>query len=237
MHVSPSRNPGRVAGIWYLLLIVVGLPGLAIIPGRLFVRGNAAATVANIAAHERLFRFGILSDIAGAVILIFLVMAFYRLFEGVDRNLAALVVIFGGVMPAVVAFVNVVGSFGALMIAKEAGFLSIFDPPQREALAMLLLRLRDHQDTAAETLWGVWLFPLGTLVYRSRFLPRFLGVWLVLGGCGWIAVSLAGILLPDNQDQALAWAQPLCLSEVALVLWLLVRGARPLERTTGAALR
>jgi hypothetical protein len=69
--VSPSGNPGRVAGIWYLLLIVVGLPGLAIIPGRLFVRGNAAATIANIAAHERLFRFGILSDMAGAVILIF----------------------------------------------------------------------------------------------------------------------------------------------------------------------
>lgn len=222
-------NPGRAAGIWYLLLIVVGVPGLAIIPSRLFVRDNAAATVANIAAHERLFRLGILSDLAGAVILIFLVMSFYRLFQGVDRKLAALVVIFGGVMPATIAFVNVVWSFGALMIAQGqgTGFLVAFDQPQREALTMLLLRLRDHQFTAAETLWGVWLFPLGTLVYRSRFLPRFLGLWLVLGGCGWVAVSLAGILWPDAQDRALGWAQPFCLSEVALVLWLLVRGARP----------
>ena len=228
------RNPGRIAGIWYLLLIVVGVPGLAIIPGRLFVRGDAAATAANIAAHERLFRFGILSDLAGAVILIFLVMAFYRLFEGVDRNLAALVVIFGGVMPAVVTFVSVVSSFGALMIVQGADFLSVFDPPQRQALAMLLLRLRDHQNTAAEALWGVWLFPLGTLAYRSRFLPRVLGVWLVLGGCGWVAVSLAGILLPQSQDKALAWAQPFCLSEVALVLWLLIRGADPISAASPA---
>jgi hypothetical protein len=100
---------------------------------------------------------------------------------------------------------------------------------------MLLLRLRDHQFTAAETLWGVWLFPLGALVYRSGFLPRFLGVWLVLGGCGWIGVSLAGVLLPDYQERALAWAQPLCLSEVALVLWLLIRGARPPALPTGTA--
>jgi hypothetical protein len=223
-------NPGRVAGTWYLLLVVVGLPGLAIIPGRLFVRGDAAATVANIAGHERLFRFGVLSDLAGAVILVFLVMAFYRLFESVDRNLAALVVIIGGVMPAVVTFVGVVSSLGALMIAQGADFLSVFDTPQRDALAMLFLRLRDQQNTAAETLWGVWLFPLGLLVYRSRFLPRFLGVWLILGGAGWVALSLSGILFPQYQDKVFLITQPACIGEMALVLWLLIRGARPPAR-------
>ena len=227
MGVNATRNPGRVAGIWYLLVIVVGVPGLAVIPGRLIVRADAAATAANLAAHETLFRLGILSDVAGAVLLIFLVMAFHRLFAGVDRNLAALVVIFGGVMPALLTFVSAAESFGALMIAQAPAFLSGFDAAQRNALAMLLLRLRDHQTTAAEMLWGVWLFPLGALAYRSRLLPRFLGVWLLLAGCGWVAVSLAGILLPQYQDRALAYTQPFCLGEVALVLWLLIRGAQP----------
>ena len=122
-----ARNPGRVAGLWYLLLIIVGPLRLIYIPSKLFVRGNAAATVNNIAAHEFLFRMGIASELAGAVILIFLTLAFYRLFVAVDRTLATLVVILGGVMPAVIYFVGVVDDFGALMVVTRANFLSVFD--------------------------------------------------------------------------------------------------------------
>jgi Domain of unknown function (DUF4386) len=152
--MRPTHNPGRVAGFWYLLLIVIGPLRLIYIPGKLFVTGNAAATVNNIAAHELLFRLGIIADLAGAVILIFLTLVFYRLFSGVDRNLAVLVVIFGGVMPALIYFVGVVSDFGVLTFVRGAGFLSVFDKPQRDALAMLFLKLRDHQNTAAEILWG-----------------------------------------------------------------------------------
>src|SRR5437667_9639558 len=106
--MSSTRNPGRVAGLWYLLLVLIGPLRLIYIPSKLFVSGNAAATVNNIAAHQLLFRLGIVADLAGAVILIFLVLAFYRLFKSVDRNLAVLVVIFGGVMPASIYFVTVV---------------------------------------------------------------------------------------------------------------------------------
>ena len=93
--MSSTRNPGRVAGFWYLLLVVIGPLRLVYIPSKLFVSGNATATANNIAAHQWLFRFGIVSDLVGAVVLIFLAMAFYRLFQGVDQNLAVLVVIFG----------------------------------------------------------------------------------------------------------------------------------------------
>src|SRR5713226_2929625 len=111
--MRPNHNPGRVAGFWYLLLIIIGPLRLIYIPSKLFVSGNAAATVNNIAAHELLFRLGIASDLAGAVILIFLTLAFYRLFAGVDRHLAVLVVILGGAVPAVIYFVGVVSDFGA----------------------------------------------------------------------------------------------------------------------------
>jgi Domain of unknown function (DUF4386) len=147
--MTSTRNPGRVAGLWYLLLVIIGPLRLIYIPNKLFVHGDAAATVNNIAAHEWLFRLGIVADLAGAVVLVFLTLAFYRLFAGVDRNLAVQVVIFGGVMPALLYFVGVVDDLGALMVARGADFLSVFDKSQQDALAMLFLKLRDHQNTGA----------------------------------------------------------------------------------------
>jgi hypothetical protein len=225
--MSSTYNPGRVAGFWYLLLCVIGPLRLIYIPTKLFVPGNATATVNNIAAHELLFRVGIAGDLAGAVILIFLTLAFYRLFKGVDQNLAVLVVILGGVMPALIYFVGVVSDFGALIVVRGADFLSVFDKPQRDALAMLFLRLRDHQNTAAEILWGLWLFPLALLVYRSRFLPRFLGVWLAIGGFAYVILSLTGELLPQYQEKVFTYSQPALFGELAIMLWLVIKGAKP----------
>src|ERR1017187_6446846 len=179
-----------------------------------------------MAAHEMLFRLGIAADLVGAFVLVLLTLAFYRLFAEVNRNLAVQVVIFGGVMPALIYFVGVVDDFGVLMVVRNADFLSVFDKPQRDALAMLFLKLRDSQNTAAEMLWGVWLLPLAMLVWRSRFLPRFLGVWLALGGFAYIALSLAEVLLPQYQGKVFAISQPAFFGEIALMLWLLIKGAR-----------
>jgi len=225
--MSSTRNPGRVAGFWYLLLVLGGPIRLIYIPNKLFVHGNASATASNIAAHEWLFRFGIVSDLFCAVILIFLTLAFYRLFKGVDQNLAVLVVILGGVMPALIDFVSVVSDAAALMVVRGADFLSVFDKPQRDALAMLFLRLRDHQNTAAEILWGLWLFPLAILTYRSRFLPRFLGVWLVINGFAYVLLSFTGLLLPQYENKLFILSQPALFGELALMLWLVIKGAKP----------
>src|SRR5438105_12422512 len=113
--MSWTRNPGRVVGFWYLLLVLGGPLRLIYIPNKLFVHDNAAATASNIAAHEWLFRFGMLSDLFGAVVLIFLVLAFYRLFKGVDQQHVVLLVSVGGVRPALVNSVNVAGDPAALM--------------------------------------------------------------------------------------------------------------------------
>lgn len=233
--MSPTRNSGRVAGFWYLLLILIGPLRLIYIPSKLFVEGNAAATVNNIAAHEWLFRFGIVADLVCGVILILLVLAFYRLFKEVDQTLAVMVVIFGGVMPALLIFVGVVSDAAALMVVRGADFLSAFDKPQRDALAMLFLKLRDHQNTAAEILWGVWLFPLALLVYRSRFLPRFLGIWLALGGLAYVMLSLTGELLPQYQEKVFTYAQPAFFGELAFMLWLVIKGAMPNAKGSPAA--
>jgi hypothetical protein len=227
--MSSARNPGRVVGYWYLLLVLLGPLSLIYIPNKLFVQGNAAATAGNIAAHQWLFRFGMASDLLGAVVLIFLVLAFYRLFKGVDQHLAVLLVIVGGVMPALINFVNVVSEAGALTVAQSPDFLSVFDKPQRDALVMLFVRLHHHQIVAAEILWGLWLFPMGALVYKSGFLPRFIGVWLIINGVAYVVLSLTGLFAPQYQDKVFLFSQPALFGELAIMLWLVIKGANPPE--------
>jgi hypothetical protein len=112
------------------------------------------------------------------------------------------------------------------MVVRGAGYLSVFDKPQRDAIAMLLLDLHDHQNTAAEILWGVWLLPLAVLVYRSRFLPRFLGVWLAINGFAYVMMSFTGELLPQYQDKVISLSTPARFGELALMLWLVIKGSK-----------
>ena len=224
--MTPTSKNARVAGFLYLLLVIIGPLRLIYIPRTLIVDGNATATAHNLATHEWLFRLGIATDLVGGTLLIFLALALYRLFEEVDRNHAVLVVILGGVMPAAIYFFNVVNDFAAQMLVRGGGFLSVFEKPQRDALAMLFLNLHDQEVVAAEIFWGLWLIPLGILVYRSRFLPRFLGVWLILGGLSYLALSFTGLLMPRYQDMVFRIGSPARLGEIATMLWLLVMGAR-----------
>ena len=234
--MSSNRNPGRVAGFLYLLLVVFAPFRLIYIPSHLFVHGNATATAHNIAAHELLFRLGIVSDLFCGTILIFLVLALYRLLKGVDHSLAVLMVILGGVMPAIIDFLNVLNDAAVLMLVRGADFLSAFEKPQRDALAMLFLRLHHQEILAAEILWGLWLFPLAMLVYRSRFLPRFLGVWLIINGFAYLAMSLTGLLLSQYEDMVSNITFPALLGEMAIMLWLLIKGAKPQPLDAAAAL-
>ncbi|MDB5734563.1 MAG: hypothetical protein JWP16_2202 [Alphaproteobacteria bacterium] len=220
-------NPGRVAGLWYLLLVLSGPLRLLYIPSKLIVSADPAATAHNIVAHAWLFRWGMVDEVAMAVILIFLVMAFWRLFEGVDRGLAALVVIFGGVMPATLHLTGTVTDAGAMLAAQGADFLSAFSPAQRDGLVMLFLKLHGWQYTSAETLWGVWLLPLAVLVYRSRFIPRVLGLWLALNGIAYVIISATGLLLPQYQGRVFSLATPALYGELAIMLWLVILGAKP----------
>jgi hypothetical protein len=224
--MSSTRNPGRVAGFLYLLLVLFAPFRLIYIPAKLFVRGNATVTANNIGAHELLFRLGIVSDLLCGIILIFLILALYRLLNGVDRNLAVLMVILGGVLPATIDFVNVLNDAAALILVRGADFLSVFEKPQRDALAMLFLRAHHQEVLAAEILWGLWLFPLAILVYRSRFLPRFLGVWLIINGFAYLTISLIGLLVPQYEDVVSNYAFPALLGEMAIMLWLLIKGAK-----------
>ena len=222
---SFSRH-ARVAGLLYLVASAVGAVRLMYVPNALVVHGNAAATASNIAAHEMLFRVGMVSSLLAGVLWIFVTLALYRLLEPVDRGLAVLMVILGSVMQVPIFFINSVTDAAALLLARGAGFLSGVDKPQRDAFAMLFLDLHHHLDLANAVFWGLWLLPFGLLVYRSRFLPRFLGLWLMAACFSWLAFSLTGLLLPGHADTVFTIVQPFVLGEVAVMLWLAIVGAK-----------
>src|SRR5262249_21537449 len=129
--------------------------------------------------------------------------------------------------------VNVVNQLGALMLAKGADGVTVFDKPQRDAVAMVFLRLHSFQINASLVLAGAWLLPLAALVYRSRFLPRFLGVWLAIGGFAWLILSVVAILAPEYQGKLFGIFQPAFFGEIALTLWLVVKGAEPPASNAG----
>jgi Domain of unknown function (DUF4386) len=221
-----TMNPGRFAGLLYVLTSIVGFFAMGYVPGKLIVHGNAAATANNIAASETLFRLGIAGQLIGQAAFIFVALALYDLLKGVDRRHASLMVLLI-VVSVPIAFLNEVNSISALVLVRGADFLSIFEKPQREALAMLFLNLHHYGLVVAEIFWGLWLFPLGLLVYRSRFLPRFMGVWLILAGFAWVILSLTGVLLPQYQNKVDTFSQPAMFGEIVFMFWLLIKGAEP----------
>jgi hypothetical protein len=196
------------------------------VPRKVIVHGNAAATASNILAHETLFRFGIAGEIIGQAGFIFVALALYDLLKGVSRRYASMMVMLI-VMSVPIAFVNELNSIATLVLVRGADFLSVLDKTQREALAMLFIKLHGQGFVVAEMFWGLWLFPLGLLVYRSRFLPRFLGVWLGLAGVAWVLLNLTGILLPEYQDKVDTYSQPAMIGEIVFMLWLLIMGGKP----------
>ena len=229
---SLNKN-ARGAGLLYILGSLAGFVRLIYIPTKLFVHGNAAATANNILAHESLFRWGIVSSLLCSALWIFVTLALYRLFKGVDHGLAVLMVILGSLMVVPLFFVNSVTDAATLLLARGEDFLSVFDKAQREALAMLFLRLHHNLDLANEIFWGLWLIPLGLLVYKSRFLPRILGVWLMIACFAYLAHSVTGFLFPQYEDKVFSIASVINLGEVALMLWLAIMGVN--EKRLAAA--
>lgn len=223
------QNPDRMAGLLYLLGSIPGFFALLYVPSKLFVRGNPAATAHNIAASETLFRWGIFVNLIGQVSFIVVSLALYQLLKGVDRRHAVLMVILITV-PVSICFVNELNSVAALHLARGFGLLSTFDEPQRIAWMQLFLKLRGTGYDIAGIFWGLWLFPLGLLVYRSGFIPRILGVLLMAGCFAYLANSFASLVFPAVADSVARWMNPIQLVEMVFMAWLLIMGAIPKPR-------
>jgi hypothetical protein len=223
MH--PTDKAARVAGAIYLSMAVTAPFSLIYIPRTLIVRTDATATANNILAHETVFRLGIVAELLTFVIFIFVVMALYRLLSGVNKTHASLMVALV-LVSAAVGFVNVLNNIAALALFRGTDFLAVFEKPLRDGLAMLFLRQHGQGLVINEIFSGLWLFPFGVLVMRSRFLPRILGVWLIVNCFAYLVLSFTGLLLPQYYNFAFRIAIPALFGEMAIVLWLLIKGAK-----------
>lgn len=221
MH--PLKKAARIAGAVYLSTLPIALYFWSYIPGKLIVRGNTAATADNILAHETLFRFSILGDLFAYVVVIWLSFLLYRLLHEVNRTWALMMVGFV-LLSAAVGFFSALPNVAAVILFRGSDFLTVLDKTQRDALAMFFLRLHGQGALINEIFSGLWLFPLGLLVFGSGFLPRFLGVWLIVAGFGWLTLSVIALVFPTCYDTAFSIIQPIVLGEMVFAFWLLIRG-------------
>ena len=232
--MTPTRNPGRFAGLLYVVASIPGAFALVYVPGKLIVHGNASATASNIAASETLFRLGIACNLISQVLFIWVALALYDLLKGVNQRRAS--VMLGLIVISIpIALLNELNAIAALILVRGADFLSIIEKPQRDALAMLFLNLHSRGFGIAEIFWGLWLVPLGLLVYRSGFVPRILGVLVIANCFTYLADSFASLLAPQYQAVISRWMMPFSFGELFFMFWLLIMGAAPKPTSSTAA--
>lgn len=232
--MNSTKKAARVAGLLYLVACIPAPFSLIYVPNTLIVPGNATATASNILAHESMFRLGMAGEVITSIAFIFAVLALYRLLQGVNKRHASLMVtLFAISIP--ISCLNVLNEIAALILLRGATFLSVFTKPQLDALSMVFLRLHSFGFVVAAIFWGLWLFPFGVLVYRSGFLPRILGVWLIINCFAYVIPSFTSLLLPQYRDVVTRISLPFLLGEAAIVLWLLIKGAREQPLAEAAA--
>ena len=224
--MTAIKKQARAAGVLYFLVLLIAPIGLEYVPSKLYVRENATATADHIRASESLLRIGISSELIHEVLWVFVVLALYRLFKPVNENRARQMLILGALVSVPIVFINVLNEIAAMLLVSGADFLLVFNRQQLDALALLFYRLHGQGLNVASIFWGLWLFPFGTLVIRSGFIPRFLGLLLIIAGIGYVISSFTTLLLPRYEGTVDMIAGILAFGELPIIFWLLIWGAK-----------
>jgi hypothetical protein len=234
-HMESKKATARRAGALYFLFMVLGIYGEFLFP-TFVVPGNAAATAGNIATAETTYRIGLLLGFVTHVVFIFLVVLLHKLLEDVDRTQAMLMVLLVSIGVAV-ALANALNRFAPLQVLSGADYMSVFTKPQQDALALLSLRFRSGGAAFQMGFWGLWLFPFGILVMKSGFLPRVLGLLLLVAGFAYVVSSATSIVIPIHRQVVARLLMPLYFGEVPIIFWLLLKGANASLRGEAQASR
>ena len=214
----------RQAGLIYFLFMIIAIVDQFFVP-RVLVAGDPARTAANLASGELTYRLAIVLGLATHVIFLFLVVMLHKLFKGVDETLALMMVVLVSVGVAV-ALTVMTSRFLPLLLLNGDAYHSALGRPQLEVLAQDAMRFRNAGATVAMAFWGLWLFPFGLLVMKSGFIPRILGVLLLVAGSAYLIGSVAAIAFPEQRAMLSRVLMPLYLGEVPIIFWLMIKGVR-----------
>tara|TARA_R110002126_G_scaffold290897_3_gene449397 strand:+ start:9985 stop:10653 length:669 start_codon:yes stop_codon:yes gene_type:complete len=211
---SLNNKRAKLAGILYLSLAPLGILGIIYVPSSIIVSEDIAATISNINENETLFRWSIISALLVQFINIILAVLLYKIFKPIHATMAALMVIFS-LLAVPIAFLNEINNLVVLHLLGESNI--------SQDLISVFLNLHQQGIIIAQVFWGLWLFPLGYLVYRSGYLPKFIGTLLIIGSVGYVVDSFTLILFPQFQ---ITFSEFTFLGEVIFPLWLLIKGIK-----------
>jgi hypothetical protein len=221
MKFGTNKNTARLAGFLYLIVVITGIFSLAYVPAKLIVWSDAARTFQQITESQTLFRASLVSSMICYVAFLLLPFVLYKLLHTVNEIAAKLMIILS-VFSVPISMLNLQSKYAVLTLINS----KIFDQSQIQSQIMLLLENYNSGILILHIFWGLWLFPFGYLVYRSGFLPRILGILLMLGCCGYL-VNFVGHTMFEDFGKSLISniaSKPSAFGEIGICLWLLIRG-------------
>ncbi|WP_153398985.1 DUF4386 domain-containing protein [Chryseobacterium vaccae] len=223
---TPNKT-ARLAGFIYLIVMAAGFFSLMYVPSQLINWEDSRITFQNISSSPQLFRLGIAGSMICYIAFMLLPLVLYRLLKNVNETHARLMVIFA-LMSVPISFLNLQSRFSVLTIIEGADYLKGVNAEQLQSQVMLLLNSYNKGILIVQMFWGLWLLPFGYLVYKSGFLPKFLGVFLILGCVGYVANVFARTLIPDFSAYPVSSyiTLPASIGEIGTGLWLLILGVR-----------
>lgn len=230
--MESNKINARIAGLIYLVVVVTGTFTLGYVPSKLFA-DSPSATYNNIVSYQLLYRFGIVSGVICYGFFLFLPLALYRLLKYINLNMAKLMVILA-LVSVPVSFINMQNKFAVLALITDQNYLKVFTNEQLQAQVLMYLNNYDNGNLIASVFWGLWLFPFGFLVFKSGFLPKIFGVFLMLGCLGYLVNFTGQTVIPDYSKNSVSFyiSLPASIGEIGICLWLLIMGAR--EKTISA---
>ena len=223
----PTKKTGRIAGLLYLLLVITGIIGMRFLPQKFIDWNNASQTAANISTQLGLFRFYFVLQTFTSIIWLFLVIALYILVKPVNKKIAQVMVIF--VLAGIsVYFAGLIYQWAIIQITSGKEYLSTFSADQQQSLVMFFLDLFYGGDLIATVFYGLWLLPLGYLMYKSTYLSRVLGVILMIGCFSYLGEFIGRALFENYYSSFYPkyMLLPADIGEIGTCLWLLIIGIR-----------
>jgi hypothetical protein len=220
--MNSINKTARMAGLFYLIYVLASI--IADLFGR-FVFADASATVNHIMTHQSLFRIGVVTSLFAQVFFLMAAWYLYVLLKSVNKNMALLFLLLnlGGFVILVYSHLNL---FSSLTLLSGVDYLTVFQPDQLQAQATLFINLYKTGSTIAQIPFGVWLLPLGYLVFKSGFLPKILGIFLIADFFGLLIYVCQRFLFPDYAVIAYPCWVIGFIAEFSLTLWLLIKGVK-----------
>lgn len=229
MNYQTLKKNAHIAGLLYFVMAVFSALGLMVIPQQILVPGNEILAIDHIYRKNLLYRTGIVCNLMGQIAFIFLALQLYGLFKDVHKTQAKILVLLVAISVAI-TFSNEINRIAPLVLLSGAGFLNEFTQGQLAALSLTFLHMFDQGIFIVGIFWGLWLFPFGYLVYKSGFIPRILGIFLIINCIAYVLNSAVILLFPEQQEPVTKITMlPMILGEFSMLFWLNIFGIKKVQ--------